>query len=416
MHCFHIHPRAGRRLAAAAVALFILLAAALPTSPRALADGGAPNLAYVAGAGSGGDGLAIVDVNQRKVTATIPIGGAPASVVLSTDSRFAYVTESGADGIAVVDAQSHKVVATIPVGRGPQALALDLSRQPTPLVVAVSGDDAVAFVDPDKRQVLAKIAVGRHPTGVAVALPGSGITETDPNDAEVYVANAQGDSVSVVSTQLRRVIATVPVPGGPSAVVVPASGGVAYVGTQSGSVVAVSLSAHVVLGTLLPAGGGPVGQMDYDAVTGQIYVPRPAHGDVAVLRPTSDTAGVPDAKLPAEPVRTLAFPGGPAAVAITFDGALGFVTERDAGRVEMLDVASRKSLATLDVGGTPRGVVTGSYPPALGRQQATFAGFGILIALVVALLAGFIWIERDSRRAAKRKREAAERAQQGGGS
>jgi YVTN family beta-propeller protein len=392
------------------------LAAALPTAPQALADGGAPNLAYVAGAGSGGDGLAIVDVNQRKVTATVPIGGAPASVVLSTDSRFAYVTESGADGIAVVDAQSQKVVATIPVGRGPQAIALDLSRQPTPLVVAVSGDDAVAFVDPDKRQVLAKIAVGRHPTGVAVALPGSGITETDPNDAEVYVANAQGDSVSVVSTQLRRVIATVPVPGGPVAIVVPASGGVAYVGTQSGSVVAVSLSAHVVLGTLLPTSGGPVGQMDYDAVTGQIYVPRPARGDVAVLRPTSDTAGVPDAKLPAEPVRTLPYPGGPAAVAITFDGALGFVTKRDAGRVEMLDVASRKSLATLDVGGTPRGVVTGSYPPALGRQQATFAGFGILIALVVALLAGFIWIERDSRRAAKRKREAAEHAQQGGGS
>jgi len=297
-------------------------------------------------------------------------------------------------------------VATIPVGREPQAVAPCPSQAGNTLCVPLAGDDALAVVDPDNRRVVATIPVGHRPTGVGVAPAGSGILGSNPNDSEIYVANSASDSVSVISAQLRRVIATIAVPGGPVSVVVPGTGGgVAYVGTRAGSVVALSLANHVVLGTLLPAGAGPVGQMDYDAVTGQIYAPRPADGAVAVLRPASDTGAGANAPMPAEPVRTLPFPGGPAAVAITFDGALGFVVERDTGRVAMLDVAAHRTLTTIDVGGAPRGVITGAYPPLLGRQQANVIGFVILGALIVVLLIGFISIERHSRRAARERQQ-----------
>ena len=103
------HPRqAGllRRLALAALAALAFIFAALPS---ASADGGAPNLAYVAGGGPGGNDLVVIDVAKRQVTATIPVGGAPAAVVLSADGRFAYVTQSAANSLAIVDAAARKV-------------------------------------------------------------------------------------------------------------------------------------------------------------------------------------------------------------------------------------------------------------------------------------------------------------------
>ena len=41
----------------------------LPSSPKVSADGGAPNLAYVAGTASG---VRVIDVGQAKVTKTMP--------------------------------------------------------------------------------------------------------------------------------------------------------------------------------------------------------------------------------------------------------------------------------------------------------------------------------------------------------
>src|SRR5262249_17462392 len=154
----------------------------------------------------------------------------------------------------------------------PQGMALDLSHSPNLIYVANSGSDTLSMVDPDAHKVVATVTVGKHPTAVAVAGIGSGIVRPDFGDAEIYVANSADNTASVLSTQQRTMIATIPVPGGPLNVVVPGTGGVAYVGTRSGAVVALDLGTHKVLGTLLQR-KGPVGVMDYDAVTGQIYVP-----------------------------------------------------------------------------------------------------------------------------------------------
>ena len=76
--------------------LFLLL---LPLSQHATADGGAPNLAYVAG---GGPGISVVDIGQKRVTSTFKLGGSPHSVYLSLDGRFLYITQPALDQISVL--------------------------------------------------------------------------------------------------------------------------------------------------------------------------------------------------------------------------------------------------------------------------------------------------------------------------
>lgn len=387
---------AGVRLAVL-VLLGVALAAAIPAG-TARADGGAPNLAYVAGAGQHGDELAVLDIASRKVTGQVRLGGTPTSVVLSFDARYAYVTEATADRVAVVDARTLRVTATVAAGRHPVAVFLTGSAGANALFVTARDSNAVAIIDADAHRLLATVPVGAQPLGEALAAQGSGINDPDINDAELYVANSGSDSVSVISTEHRRVVATIPTPGAPVGVTVPAAGGVAYVSTQAGAVLALSLARHSVIGTIfqLPAGHTP-GQMDYNAVTGQISLPDPAGNAVYILRPASAGDGTQAPALPDEPARVLPISGGPAAVAITFDGAYAFVAERDAGRVAMIDAPTRQVLATISVGGTPRGLVTGSYPPLVDRQTANIGAIIVIALIVVVLAYGVFAVVRGAR-------------------
>src|SRR5437879_6585621 len=60
------------------------------TIPVVHADGGAPNLAYVAG---GAKGISVIDIAQRKVVRTMTVAGNPDALLLSLDGRFLYVTQ-----------------------------------------------------------------------------------------------------------------------------------------------------------------------------------------------------------------------------------------------------------------------------------------------------------------------------------
>ena len=368
------------------VVLVLVLAATLVFPSPARADGGAPNLAYIAGGGSSGNQLVVIDIGQRRVASKIAIGGRPAGVVLSTDGRYAYVTESAENALAIVDTSARQVVARVSLGTAPTALALDLADTPNLVFISDSGSGMVSVVDPSTRRVRATIPVGMHPAGLAVALPGTGISATGPHDAEVYVANTLSNTVSVISTRLLRVIATIPAPGGPLAVTIPQVGGIAYVSTEAGTVLALGLATHQDVGVILRTGSGPLGAMDYDAVTGQVYVPDPSADVVDVLSPIALDADGGLAAAPAEPVHTLPIGGEPVAVAITFEGSYGFVAERSAGMVTMLDATTRQIQATISVGGAPDAIVTGAYPPSVSSNTSFLVSLVAIAFLVIVMI------------------------------
>jgi hypothetical protein len=61
-------------------------------------------------------------------------------------------------------------------------------------------------------------------------------------------------------------------------------------------------------------------------------------------------------------------------------------------------VSAHTTLAAIDVGGTPRGIITGSYPPVLDRTSATLVAVIVTILLLGALVAGVVVVIRGSRR------------------
>jgi YVTN family beta-propeller protein len=384
------HMNGSMRRAAWLLAALGAMTLALAWATPVWADGGAPNLAYVVGAGSDGQGLAIIDIGKKTVVNSTHLGGDPAGIVLSLDNRFAYITQRAQNQVAVFDTRTYQIATSIATGTAPQGIAIDISQGST-LYVANSGGDTVSVVDGDKRTVRATITVGQHPGGVAIA--GVNTTITDYTDPQVYVADTGSDAVTVIDSRTAQVVATVPVPGGPLNVSIPAVASVAYVTTQQGTIDAISLRDDRFLGTILSRPGDTFGAMDYDAITNQVFVPDLTAGQVLVLRPVAA-----DSALPSEPLLSLPYADAPAAIAITFDGALGFVAQQSSGQVTMLDMATHHTITTITVGGTPRAVLTGSYPPLLDRQTANIVGIALAVVLFMGAAAFAIIVVRRAQK------------------
>jgi len=77
----------------------------------AFADGGAPDLAYVAWAATG---VGVIDIAHQRVSRTLAIDGDPHTILLSSDGRFLYTTQPTRGRVSVLDAASGKIQCSLP--------------------------------------------------------------------------------------------------------------------------------------------------------------------------------------------------------------------------------------------------------------------------------------------------------------
>jgi DNA-binding beta-propeller fold protein YncE len=348
---------------------------ALSTPLAVHADGGAPNLAYVAG---GGSGISIIDILQQKVTGSIPLSGDPHTIYLSLDGRFLYVTQPTLGRVSMVSAQTKQTLCSANLPGQPSLLAFDPGTNI--LYAAGNGASIVTALDSTNCSVKFTIKTQGPVYGLQMALVGvSGPGGGTGN--QLWVTD--GTSLTIFSQG--KELTNVPIPGGPRYLSIP-TGITAYVTTQTGDVDAVDLATRHVSRPLIT--GGTFGPMDYDAYTDEVYVPDSQHNQLYVLNPVTSSS----APLPHEPSNILHLSAPPVSVAITSDGQFGFVGLSD-GKVAVIDVPGKQIIDTINVGGSPHFIITGLYPPLIGStpQQASILGT-IINILAYALVAALILV------------------------
>ncbi len=355
-------------------------------APHVHADGGAPQLAYIAGASQG---ISVIDIAQQRVTRTIPMLGDPHVVLLSLDGHALYVTQPMLGRVTVLVAKTGKTLCTTSLPGQPSLLALSLDA--TVLYVAGRGDISVRALDPTTCVVRHVFETHEAIYGLAVAAStAADATPSTPN--QLWIAGLTALTIFDVNGHLRG---TVPIAGGPQNISIPA-GFTAYVTTRQGTVIAVDLNTQRIIHTLLA--GGEFGPMDYDATTGEVYVPDERHNQLDVLVPVTAEATT----IPHEPTRILHLGASPQSVAITSDGQLGFVALSN-GHTLMLDIPQRYILTSITVGGTPHFIITGLYPPdpVSPSKDATTTSQGfvirvlaVLATVVVTILLVVLWLFR----------------------
>jgi DNA-binding beta-propeller fold protein YncE len=354
--------------------LFLLVAALVINMLLPLqvyADGGAPNLAYVAGAAQG---VGIIDVAQQKLATKFTIAGNPSILLLSPAGQLLYVTQPAPGRVAVLAAKTGQTICNAPFPGHPSLLALSVDG--TVLYVAGTNETTIIAIDAQTCALLRTFRTSEPVSWLAA----TGITTGDTLHTQLWVAEVS--AVSVLDEQ-GQAIATIPVAGGPQFLCLPGSL-TAYVATRQGSVMAIDMLNHQVFATLLT--GGSFGPMDYNAITGDIYVPDRQRNQVDVLSPVLAGSGL----IAREPERVIHLNSSPQSIAITNDGQLGFVA-LSGGQVAMLDIPGRSLVTTISVGGNPHFIITGPYPPPdvpIPQNRAMPAPNLTLLGVIVALLIG----------------------------
>ena len=198
--------------------------------------------------------LGVIDLTAQpaKLTAQIPVGNVPNSVVVH--GNFAYVSNEG--------------------GRPASATDFTNTSDGTPIVVdrtdAFTLTGTVSVIDLTTGKLANTIAVGLHPAGMAVM------------GSRLFVANAYSDSLSIIDLANNNVVRTidlsVPIAGGtfgsgPNGVAV-TPGGTAYVTLGQANAVAVidlqGRDAHPVIG-YIPTAYFPT-SIAYDGARKQLVV------------------------------------------------------------------------------------------------------------------------------------------------
>ena len=111
-------------------------------------------------------GVSIIDLAQKKVTATFDVQTKRSNRLKFTpDGALALISDLDAGELVVVDVPTRKVTRRIPLGRMVEGILMqpDGARA----YVAVNGDNYVAVIDLKTLAVAAKIETGRGPDGMA---------------------------------------------------------------------------------------------------------------------------------------------------------------------------------------------------------------------------------------------------------
>ena len=169
----------------------------------------------------------------------------PAGIAVSHDGRFLYAAENLGDSLAVIDLAQRRVIQQLHTDRYPYAVAADARGN---VYVSAWGDSTVnvfrAASDGSLRGT-GRIVAGRHPS--AMLLRGS----------RLYVASASTDSISIIDTMQRKVVATLkdsppssPGEGStPNALAISRDGGRLFVAEADNNAVAVfDLATNKLLG------------------------------------------------------------------------------------------------------------------------------------------------------------------------
>ena len=349
------------------------------SSPQVHADGGAPNLAYVAGTSHG---ISVIDILQQKVTRTIAVNADPHTILLSLDGRFLYVTQPAIGHVAVIVARTGQTYCTANLPGHPTLLALGTD---TVTLYAADNDGNISAIDSTTCTVRATFKTQSAIYGLAV------VGVTTANNTLIDQLWVAGTDALLLFNEKGQQLASVPIAGGPQSLCIP-TGSTAYVTTRQGTVVAVDLNTLQVSPPLLT--GGKFGIMDYDAITLEVFVPDQQANQIDVLTPFTVGATLP----PQEPGRVIRLNASPQAVAISSDGRFAFVA-LNGGAITMLDIPAHRTLKTISVGGTPHFIIIGLYPPpgnitplpTTSINIIPIALFSILVASALLVVIWTIW-------------------------
>lgn len=341
------------------------------SQPTGLAYDSANGNVYVGN--YGGSNLSIIDGETNTVAGSISValGARDVTYVPETSELYVDIINPGnglGNTMDVVNPSTFSLITTITFG-GSDPVSPCYDTLNGYLYVPIHYGNEVEVVNASTYVVADSIGVGSY----------SGSAACDPADGDVYVANQDSDTVSVISGSTNAVIATVPLPAdsGPYGTAFDASNGDIYVGdagtsgnNYAGDTVSVISGSTNSLITTVAVGSGP-DWLAYDSGNGDIYVANSGSNNISVIEGVSNSV-----------VSTIAVGHGPQG--ILYDPSSGDIYVADEGNNDVSVIGS-----------------SSPTPQAPGSAAPTLSLLDILLIVAVIVLAAAVVVLALRRRKAR---------------
>lgn len=175
------------------------------TGPSWVAVNPKTNKVYVTvngGCCTSGHAVAVIDGSTDTVLRYIDVDLDPFIAAVNPKTNLVYVTHAGVDKITVIDGSTDTVKATFSIGSEARGIAFHPNGKF--IYVAARSTNQLVVVSAGTNAVVQAIPVGARPHGVVFG------------NGRIYVTNRGGcnstpGSVSVIDSETRTVVATVPV-------------------------------------------------------------------------------------------------------------------------------------------------------------------------------------------------------------
>jgi YVTN family beta-propeller protein len=139
--------------------------------------------------------VAVIDAGTNRIVSSIEVGAGLHNIAFTSDSHFAFVTNSADNTVSAIDTKTLSKVADFPAGKTPVAVAYSTASRLV-YVASINGA-AITVIDPERRQVIQSLPLKR---GV-VAL------KFDPSGRYGFAVNQLESEVSIIDASTNRIVA-----------------------------------------------------------------------------------------------------------------------------------------------------------------------------------------------------------------
>ena len=149
------------------------------------------------------DVLLAVDLREKRVASTIPVGSRPHSVVVTGDRKTAYVSNRWSNSVSIVDLTAGEVTGELPVGTGPSGLAL--TPDGSTLYVANTVSNDISLLDLTTGRERKRMSAGNAPYAMSLARDGEAVYVTNRLSSQLAFREPPVAELTVVDAGSERV-------------------------------------------------------------------------------------------------------------------------------------------------------------------------------------------------------------------
>lgn len=187
------------------------------------------------------DGIALVDVAQKKFLRKIPAGSDPEQFALSADGKRIFVSNEDTGTATILDSATGKVAGFVPVSREPEGVGVRPDGKVFYVTCETAGD--VFAIDTESYKVIGQIRIGLRPRNIDFL----------PDGSRAFVPSESAGELNLIDSQNQKLLKTVTLPKGtrPQCVRVSQDGKKVYAsGGRSGTVCVIDPTTLETLNTI----------------------------------------------------------------------------------------------------------------------------------------------------------------------